>query len=403
VPTLTFATGFENRIAADCPGTATATTAQLWESIAGTPAVVAGSRPGGRGDWVLEISAAAATAENVTWVQPAATQRVVLSFWFRILNLPTGGDFRIWSTSTTAGGQILLVTTAGVLVAEPAGNAGDRQTGPTLEVGRWYLLEVDSNTSGTQHSMAWRVDGVAQNTATTTDSPGAQDQGNHRFGTTATTHTNAVTAQYDDVVVSFTGADYPLGPHTVVGYLPNSDVDITQVGAGAFVDAGGTAISGGNPAWDNLVTPWDTAATLRVEQTANAAAGYIEVGFADATGTRDPVAVSAIGVFRADSTTACNVEARVNDGGTVDNWTGLFDPSESTNVNRWKMYAVRPNGGTAWTLAALNALTVRFGFSADAAPDPWVVGFMFEAAYVTVPSAPPGLLDPYRRSVLIRS
>jgi hypothetical protein len=330
----------------------------------------------------------------------AGRQRIIGSFYFRLTSLPTGGDVRVLSTSTTAGGQIFLITTAGVLVAEPAGNAGDRQTGPTISTAVWYRLDFDFDTSGTQHTIAWSVDGVAQTTAATTDSPGAQDQTNLRIGTTSTTHTNAHAMRYDDFVLSYTAGDYPLGEYRVLGYSPNEDADITQVGAGAFVDAAAVAIDGANPAWDNLGTI--DGSTTRVEQTAIASTGYIEVGFENSVESKAPDAVMVIGSFRADSTTSTNAEARVNDNGTIDNWTGLFDPSEANDVQRWKTYATKPSGG-AWDLTALNGLKVRFGFGTDANPDAWFNGFMFEAAYkVGGGSAPPALTDHYRRSTMIR-
>jgi len=399
MPTIIFATGFEHRIAVDTPGTSVAATSQLWESVTLGGTASSETRPGSTGDYSLSIAAAANTAREVSWQPAATTRRLVGSFYFRLSAIPTGGDFRICSATTTAGGQIFLVNTSGALIAEPAGNAGDRVTGPTLTAGVWYRLDFDFDTSGTQHSIAWAVDGAAQTTATATDSPAAQDMTKFRFGTTATTHTNAVTALYDDAVFSYTGADYPLGAYTVKGFSPDRDVDISQVGTGSFVDAAAAAISAGNPAWDNL---WDTVSSSpRVEQTAIAAAGYIEVGFAPAS--RAPDAVTFIATMRADSTSATNGQVQINDGGTLDTFTGLIDPSESSNVNVWKTRATRPNGGTAWTLDAFNALGARIGYSTDANPDVWFCGLMLEAAFKITPSSNPALTDHYRRSTLIRS
>lgn len=397
--TIAFATGFEHQRASASGGTVVPAVERLWDAILTSPQIDTSNPRTGAA--CLLISAPASTAEYVSLAMAAGRQRIIGSFYFRIsTSLPTGGDFRLLSTSTTAGGQIFLVTTAGVLVAEPAGNAGDRQTGPTVSLNVWYRIDFDFDTSGTQHTIAWSVDGVAQTTATTSDSPGAQDQTNLRIGSTATSHTNAMAVRYDDVVFSYTAGDYPLGEYRVLGYSPNEDVDITQVGAGAFVDAAAVAISGANPAWDNLGTV--DGSTTRVEQTVADGAGYIEVGFENSAESTAPDAVMVVGLFSADSATQCNIEARVNDGGTIDNWTGLFDPSDSPGPQRFKTYATKPSGG-AWTLAALNALTIRFGFATDATPDPWASGFMFEAAYkVAGLGAPPALTDHYRRSTIIR-
>lgn len=373
-------------------------TERLWESIQASPDFSLSTfRNGSVG---LFLSMPAATAEYVNLSMGTGRQRIIGSFHFRIESFPTGGDTRILSASTTAGGQIFAVTTGGVLTARPADNTGDTVNGPTLSTSTWYRVDFDFDTSGTNHSITWSVDGTARTTAVTTDSPGAQDMTNLRIGNTATTHSNSQSLYYDDLVLSYTAGDYPLGEYKVLALSPNEDADLTQVGAGAFVDAAAVAISGANPAWDNLgITD---GSSTRVEQTTAASTGYIEIGFADSAESRAPDAVQIVGSFRADSTTGCNIEARVNDGGTIDNWTGLFDPSETLDVQRFKCYATKPSGG-AWTLDALNALKVRFGFSSDATPDPWVNGFMLEAAYkVGGGSRPPALDDHYRRTTLIR-
>lgn len=93
MPTIVFATGFEHRIASACAGAVVAASAQLWDSIDGTPGI--STTTFRNGSAALEISAAAATAEAVTWTPPASTRRLVGSLYFRLGNLPTVGTFAL--------------------------------------------------------------------------------------------------------------------------------------------------------------------------------------------------------------------------------------------------------------------------------------------------------------------
>lgn len=376
MPSIVFTTGWEagpNAITNNSNTTGEVPAInQYWESVDGTPETTTGRN----GSYALRISPASGTAEAATWSPAASTRRLIGSFYFKIGTLNTGGDYRLCSMATSAGGQIFVINTSGNIIAEPAGNAGDRQTGPNVNDGSWHRLDFDSDTSGTQHSIAWQVDGVAQTTATTSDSPGAQDMTAFRFGSTLTTHTNACVFDYDDAVFSYTSADYPLGEYKVLGYSPNSDADISNVGLGAFVDADAVSISGSNPAWNNLnVTDNATWVAQTVTDT-----GYIEIGFTNTAESVAPDAVQILMTYKAASTSACLIEARVNDSSTIDNFTGSFDPSASATSTRWKCYTNRPAGG-AWTTGAFDGLLVRFGYSGDATPDPYVIGFLLEAAY----------------------
>lgn len=373
--TLDYFTNFSHSIAAACGGSTVATTAQLWDVVTGTPSIETSTVH--HGATAMRFQPDGVTAQFVQITLPTGQRRRVASAFVYFTTLPTGAGCRIIGVQA-ANALFVGVNTSGNWFAQASG--GTAQTGPAASTGQWYLVEFDADTSADPHVLKWRINGVAQTNATGTAA--AVDIGSFRMGATLTTSTaNFVIGC---AATSATGADYPLGEYKILGYKPNADDDITQVGSGAFVTAGGSAISGGTPAWNNLLSPGDATAANRVEQTAIDAAGYIKVGFENSGESTDPASVIAIAALRADSTTGTNGHVQVDDGGTLDTFTTLIDPSESTNVNIWKCLPVRPNGGTAWTDSAFDALAMRFGYSTDANPDVWFVGLMFEAAFAVV-------------------
>lgn len=371
MPTPTFFTGFEHKILAACGGSVVPADAQLWDEIAGTPQITTVNIH--HGGAALRIISTAAT-EYVSIGLVAGTRRKIGSVAVQFVNLPTSGDCRVISASAGVGGQIIGVSTAGFWFAESGG--GTRVTsGLSPTTGVWYIVDYDWNTSANPNTVDWRIDGTAQTQAT--GATAAQDMTAHRFGSTNATTVDMI---LDCATLSDTAGDYPLGHYKTLGYLPDSDFDIGQASNGAFVDASAVAIDGGNPAWDNLLDMANVSATTRVEQTAISGTGYINVGFAPSAESTAPIAVMAEVAMRSDTATTTNGQVQIDDAFSLDTFTGLFDPSETTNVNRFKCLATKPSGG-AWTDAAFNALRMRIGYSTDANPDPWFVGLMFEALF----------------------
>ena len=366
MPSPTFFTGFEHKIVAACGGTVVPPSEMLWNTVTGSP--VAETTTVHHGGAALRLNPAG-TVENVLLDFVSGAQRRVLSMGFRIVTLPTlATNLLIFQGND----KFIQLSTAGVLSA--SAGAGT-VTGPTITTGVWYILDMDINSTANPHTLDWRVDGVVQTQAT--DAVAAQDMTGMLLGSTSAISIDWI---MDCLTLSSTGADYPMGHLTTLGYLPNEDADITQVSTGAFQDGAAAAISGANPAWDNLLAIGDAAETTFVQQTAIAAAGYINVGFAPSSEASAPVAVMAEVAMRADSATTTNGQVQIDDGGTLDSFTGLFDPSEATNVNRWNLMLNKPSGGS-WTTAAFNDLKMRIGYSTDANPDVHFVGLMFEALF----------------------
>jgi hypothetical protein len=374
MPTPTFYTGFEHKLVEAVPGTGVPVTAQLWDSVTGTPIVETSIVH--HGSAAIRFTGVA-TQHNVLLNHAAGIRRLVVSVYIYLVTLPTVTGVRFITVQPNANAYGIGVDTSGNWFA--TANGGSNQTGAAAVAGRWTRIDFDADATAGNGTTRWRIDGVAQTNATGV----AALVDIQQLAVGLSSATSTVDFIVDCLTVSQTGADYPLGEYVVKGYRPNNDDDITQVGAGAFVDAAVGAISGGNPAWDNLLDMTNASAT-RVEQTAIAGTGYINVGFDNEVGRFAPLSVMAIASMRADSTAATDGQVQVDDGGTLDTFTGLFDPSEATNVVMWKVLNTPPSGGS-WTLAKLNALAMRFGYSTDANPDTWFVGLMFEALFPPEP------------------
>lgn len=371
MPTLTFATGFEHGSLASAGTALFAESAQLPGTVSGTPVIETGT--------VHHGTKALRLASGDTWgiTAPASTSQYVASVWFYIVSLPASTRQMFFNAQTvlgTARMEVYLDSTGLIEVSCSTGGGPNLQSGPTLATGTWHRLDVHYSCSGTSHVVHWSVNGVAQTDATGTAS-------NTSLTTLLCRADGTSDIIFDCWVGSYTSGDYPLGDggsYYVLGYAPDSDTDISQVGTGAFVDAAGTAISGSNPAWDNLDSRDFTQSAERVEQTATST-GFIEVGFEGGV-TETPIAVMAECALRADSATTDDIEVQLRtSGGTTDSFAN-GDPSETSNVNGFKCYATEPGVG-AWTAGTFNNIRMRFGFSGDANPDPWVCALLFEVAF----------------------
>lgn len=292
---------------------------------------------------------------------------------------PAGSSANVVSVATVAGGSLSIrVTTGGQLRGQsqppsPGTNGADINFG-AMTAGHWYVVDYRMDVSTTSWTLEWRVDGVAQTTST----------GAATASTTLTTayvgvSVSTITAidQYvDDVAFSSTSGDYPIGDGYVLGYQPNV-VGTHNLSAGEFDDdAAGAITSGDTTSYTKIAyKPVDT--TKWVEQIAAAAAHYLEYGFEDSSESAAPTAVMAVTKFGQGGTGVQAVEARIRDGSS-ESTVFSGDPAEGAAPKL--IMNTKPSGG-AWTLAALNALKLRFGYSTDATPPIRLYGAILEANY----------------------
>jgi trimeric autotransporter adhesin len=108
---------------------------------------------------------------------------------------------------------------------------------------------------------------------------------------------------------------------------------------------------------------------------------YAEYAFADESVlTSAPIAVVAGVVANLDSAVASTWRTALYDGTNVED---IYNASISAAAKTYqgKVFSQRPNSGGAWTLAALNALRLRFGLSAVVDGNPRLEGAIIEAFF----------------------
>lgn len=271
-------------------------------------------------------------------------------------------------------------------------------TGVAVTTGQWYLIDVRVDCTNNPWLIDVQVNGQACGQATKATAAAAA--GAVVFGSLVTAYT-LVDMYLDDVLVSKTAADYPLGAGYVNHFVPASDGTHSGLTAGEFkrtltgtdiVNATTTAYqliddvpleSGAGVDWINMVAP-------------NSAADYVECKFGPAPGISTPSIgprmVSAIaGIHQFDTTTG-NMEITL-----VDNGSGGVIYSATTvagtttiiyKINNW---SDPPSAATVWNANGDNSngdfrnLKVRFGSPAavDAAPDQYLDCIMVEAEFAS--------------------
>lgn len=316
----------------------------------------------------------------------------------------TGGTRELMEMSSTAATTINCEIGYDPATMQLRVNIGATKsaTGPIIERGRWYEIDwsCDASGSGTYSStLNWAVDGVRQTPLV----GGDQDiigftqlsVGNTRGGD------SAYTAEFDDVAISQTIADYPIGPSAIDALLP------TQIGTHSSPTNFEASINGG-ASWTALTdTPGmfpGSAAYLDdapveftpgtsgklVRQTA--AGGYLEYDLANPSRTIPPIAVRGIGVHSAPTaSTTQNATLTAFDGAAV---TPLYtgDPGDPAH-SLWAFQGImntKPSGGP-WTTQHIDDLRLRLSSTnAGTAPShPWTHALLAEALYpiVTPPTS----------------
>lgn len=261
-------------------------------------------------------------------------------------------------------------------------------SGVIVRTGVWYRIDFDSQiTVGGNDTCNVQVDGAAVGQATATGA----NAGN---GQIWVGNINTCTADifFDDVLLSLTGADYPLGPGKILSYVPDSDGTHTftttnaQKGTIAAPTGGGNITSATNDAfnWVNGIPLLGGAAdnTRLINQATASALQYAEVDFQPTTEVVPPRAVEVITADRQAGTAAGVFQTKLNDNGTENAIANAGSVSGTTSDKYvTKQYATMPADSAAWTLTRFNALKARFGYSSDATPDQYWRGIMIEAEF----------------------
>ena len=371
MPTITFATGFELNWTSVAGGLPAASEA-LWEAVGGTKTITTGNFRNG----ASSLHLGAASGANYVSIQLGAGQTVVVgSIYVKWGSASYGEQVLAFSLYEGSGGVVIGQNADGNWFANVCTGTVSDTEGPACTTD-WTRIDFRADVSNSSvWQLAWQVDGVTQ-TTNTRSSPGSTGSMDHfRFGDVLGP-TTSWESWLDDVVLSYTSGDYPLGEYQVERFGTGS-ADGTHSNQSNFQDESNTAISAGNPAYPSLSI---TNVTLWVHQDGNGTGDYIEIPFGDSSVGTDPDAVTIHYRLGSEGNPSNDAQLRIREGGSE---TTLFsgDSSDTGTDNVfWKTLATKPSGG-AWTESAWNSTVYRWGYSSDANPDPIIYGVLAEVAY----------------------
>lgn len=371
--TPSFISGAETGIVSESTGNLPA----YWYLIGGTPAVV--TSPVRSGNYAYYFDANAAT--NYLQKDTGTTNKViVMRAAIRFGVLPDGDVTVIGFVNAKGYTRLRFIDTGGAHQLQLQVNTGTTSTyTPAIVINTWYLIGIEVDSTGTTTYGDWQVDGVSQ------------AQSSYAQATSVNTYfyigiASAVTADMyvDDIMISYTAADYPLGDGKILGFSPNIS-GTHSFTLGDFKDTAGTNIAVADTTVAHALVdevPITSNADY-IQQAVIRADGYVEIGFADTTETVNGRCLQVATSQHSSAAQADKAAMNLNDGGTIAEIYALTDVSETTLFYGYKSFTTAPSGG-AWTPAKINAIKVRWGYSTDISPVPYLDGAMIEVEFPIV-------------------
>lgn len=354
-------------------------------SAGGVSIVTTPVRSGSRA-LALNPSASLAWARESLGGNPPALGALVVRVYVRFATLPST---TILIAGTSTGFGVYFKQSDSKLYAGTS-TAALGASGFTVTTGQWYRIDLRVDWGdGVNVKVDAQIDGsVLGQASLANQSPtGIFQMGDSNVNVT-------MSAFFDDVMVSLTGGDYPLGAGYVNHFVPTADgthnvigsndfersltgTDITNATTDAYALIDDIPLESGTPTdFINLIAPPN-------------ATDYVECIFGAAPGINTPTApprcaniISAIAAF---GTGTNNLTLSIQSfdqvvqifSGTVGSTTVIY---KTTN---WG--GDPPGGATAWNITPgargnFNELRIRCSTS-DANPDPYFVGTMIEAEF----------------------
>jgi hypothetical protein len=290
----------------------------------------------------------------------------VLRFALRFPSLPAS-DVAQLAVAYAAAGNVLQLgyRASDQKLTLSWGGTGTTASSTAIAAGTWYVIDMKANMGASPRIGDWRVNGVAQ--ATSSDAEAATTASVVLFGSFNTT--DVYTANYDDIEVSTTGADYPIGNGEIRALSP--DGIAAHNNPTNFTQENGAAI--GAASWNRLDEVPMTSTADGVEQVTSSGTSYLGFSFAD-TASTCVRAVSAVLAYHAGGNPSNNGKTSIFDN-AVERQIYSGDMSETTLF--YKAAVISPQT-SPWAPAALNGLITRVGFSTDVNPVPIWDSLMLE-------------------------
>jgi hypothetical protein len=283
-----------------------------------------------------------------------------------------------------------------------AGPSGAETLGPDIVNGQWHRVDFRfSGLSGTAWVVDWQIDGVAQTQETGTASGASTDVTlTIGIGSTATCDVSI-----DDLIISETSGDYPIGPGRVVGISPSGAADHQSITTtqwqttsdfSAFTDFTGQTESVSAPLIDDLTAGTDG---IRMNGGAGGQAGNARWSFADPSPDPGlaPNGVRGIVVHQDASSGTNNITERILlSASTANIFSG--NPAAAWEY-RAATFALDPGTG-AWSAQDIRDLQFEID-STDTNPAVWFGGVVCEVDYPARDSLVVDY-DPYLMHSLVR-
>jgi hypothetical protein len=273
------------------------------------------------------------------------------------------------------------------------GNLTFGADGVAVTTGVWYVVNLKVNSS----TNPWTIDLKVDSTATTqlTNATAGASNTQYWFGSPRGDINVTMDAFFDDIVITNTAVDYPIGDGHVDPFVLIADGTHNIAGSADFQrgNTGVDILNATTTAYQlvddvPLPTAVDAADCWLGLAPANPATDYVEGIFGPAPGISTPtVAPRAVEVVLAHhqiATTVGQMQVKLNDNGTLDT---TFDTGAAAGVTTLryarKHYATGPAG--AWVIGGggngdFTDLRVRF-FAPDANPDQCLDAIMIEAEF----------------------
>lgn len=376
MPTPVWITGFEHGVVPTSSGSGLAT------NISGSPAI--DSTIKNTGNYSLKIVATGGgTACNVRKNHiPTNIQTAVARAYIYI---PTGGlpsanstlvGWQIVTAATTVG---FNVSTGGLARAQVG--SGTAVVGPSITLDAWHRVDIKVIITGTTWTMDWSFDGVAQTQATLAGQATNDSLQGLRLGSSSTTAT--YTAYFDDVILSETGADYPIGPGGTELLVPDG-AGTSNAGTNVMEEANGTDANSSSYQALNSVPMGNS--TNYIKQSANGNSNYIGVTFGNIVSNHSSIIGAMALLAYTSATTTSNTGGCIVSKDAFSSFTTLWgqqsalaDYSDgSTGSPFWKSAII----AGAVDDSTVNALEARLGYSDDTSPNPYWLDIGVEVAYV---------------------
>jgi len=188
---------------------------------------------------------------------------------------------------------------------------------------------------------------------------------------------------WDDIILSLTPGDYPIGAGEVIGLSPDADGTHNNAG-GDIQDNDSNVIDGSTHyAYTHLDSVPLSDTTDHIQQETNDDTAYVEVTFPDISASSVNGAMGVLAYYSATAAAnegACyTVDSEATETAIWGDSTTQQDYSEETVF--YKSAVITEPSGT-WDDAEVDALKIRLGHSGDANPDPYWVNVMIEVDYV---------------------